>query len=235
MYDLKILAYVKNRPITVKTDEGFITVGPRNGQPHLLISQVKGNRNNTGHFTPLTFKNFKDARINDLEHIGSACGVQVVIFQSKKDELMQKKYSEQDAEAEARKFANDPKEMDKFIGTAKFVVLNNPNLKDTFLDRSHESSIVGGLYKDGDGKFRLSDEDVINLKARIERQTNAKRPNKFEAQKDTREFIDANGNSLIGGDGGKLTNHHIIGVPYILEKLKELVKNSLTDKEFQEK
>ena len=72
------------------------------------------------------------------------------------------------------------------------------------MDRSHKSSIV--LYKDGDGKFRLSDEDVINLKARIERQTNAKRPKKFEAQKDTREFI--NGNSLIGGDGGKLTNHH---------------------------
>ena len=69
---------------------------------------MKRNRNNTGHFTPLTFKNFKDARINDLEQIGSACGVQVVIFQSKKRWAYAIKYSEQDAEAEARNFANDP-------------------------------------------------------------------------------------------------------------------------------
>jgi hypothetical protein len=132
MHDLEILAYVKNRPITVKTDEGFLTVGQRNGRPHLLIGHVKGNRNNTGYFTPLTFENFKDVRINDLEQIGNACGVQPVIFQSKKDELMQKTYSEQDAEAEARKFANDPKEIDKFIETAKFVALKNPYLRDSF-------------------------------------------------------------------------------------------------------
>jgi hypothetical protein len=152
--DLEMIAEREGRPFIIMTETGPKTIGPKGDKEPFILKFEKGDCENTGHYTPMIMQDGNLVGVSDLENNGNACGIESLIFLKKREELIgqaKKTNSNIDLkqiDKQARENVNFDN-VQKELNSIKEFAFNNPNMKNLFLNRSHEASdtLIGGANR----------------------------------------------------------------------------------------
>ena len=143
--DLEMIAHRTGRPIILETTEGRKVLGPKNNREPLFMKHQPGDTENIGHYLPM----IRDERgnynaIEGLPNTGNACGIESILYITKREELLSSGMSTNDADIQARLNLNEVGIRENFIDSVRDYAFITPGLRDNFLGRSHESGVIGG-------------------------------------------------------------------------------------------
>ena len=149
-----MIAEREGSPFTIMTENGPKTIGPKGDKEPFILKFEKGDCENTGHYTPMIMQDGHLVGVSDLENNGNACGIESLIFLKEREELIfqaKKTNSNIDLkqiDKQARENVNFDN-VQKELNSIKEFAFNNPNMKNLFLNHSHEASdtLIGGVKR----------------------------------------------------------------------------------------